>query len=316
MRRLVVGTLIALRLARPASVSAQSAGQGPPADQLQRAAAAFNAARWSDANAQNAAIAKAYPSSALAVFRTGVTLTELGRAREALPYLRRGEQLGAPPGNAAFRLAQAFAELALGDSAIAELRRASAAGFSSTGPGLESDAHLAKLASHRDWHAVLDEFDSIARPCLHDARFREFDFWVGDWNVTPTNGPPPPSPSRNRITLEEDGCIVQEHWTGAGGSTGQSFNLFDRSIGKWRQTWVDNGGGQHDYAGSLVKGNMVLEGTTPNPNGGLGRVPTRLTLFHISKDSVRQFSESTADSGKTWTVNYDLLYVRRSPASP
>ena len=106
---------------------------------------------------------------------------------------------------------------------------------------------------------------------------------------------------------------MQEHWSSPSGSTGQSFNIFDRSIGKWRQTWVDNTGGQHDYVGSLVNGNMVLEGTTPNPSGGLGRVPTKLTLFHISKDSVRQFSQSTADSGKTWTVNYDLMYVRKAP---
>lgn len=316
MRRLVFATLVILRLLRAESVTAQSIADTPPADQLQGAAAAFNASHWTDANTRYAAIAKRYPQSALAEFRVGVTLTEMGRAREALPHLRRGEQLGAPPGNAAYRLAQAFAELAMGDSAIAELRRAAAAGFSMLPSGLEGDGHLAKISTHKEWHTLLDEYDALVHPCLHDVRFREFDFWVGDWDVTQNGGPPSPTPSRNRITLEEDGCIVQEHWTGAGGSTGQSFNIFDRSVGQWRQTWVDNGGGQHDYAGSLVNGNMVLEGTTPNPNGGLGRVPTKLTLFHISKDTVRQFSQSTADSGKTWTTNYDLIYVRRAPASP
>jgi hypothetical protein len=59
--------------------------------------------------------------------------------------------------------------------------------------------------------------------------------------------------------------------------------------------------------------NMVLEGTIPAPNGALGRVPVRLTLFNVSKDTVRQFSETSADSGKTWTTNYDLIYVRRAP---
>ena len=316
MRRLVMCTLVILRLVRAASVSAQAAAATPPPDQLQKAAAAFNASQWADANAQYAAIAKRYPQFPLAEFRVGVTLTEMGRASEALPHLRRGEKLGAPAANAAYRLAQAFAELQMGDSAIAELRRAATAGFSLPLSALEADTHFAKLAGHKDWRAVLDEYDAVVRPCLHDARFREFDFWVGDWNVTPNGGPPSPTPSRNRITLEEDGCVVQEHWTGAGGSTGQSFNLFDRSIGKWRQTWVDNSGGQHDYAGSLVNGNMVLEGTTPAANGALGRVPTKLTLFHISRDSVRQFSESSADSGRTWTTNYDLIYVRRAPSSP
>jgi hypothetical protein len=56
-------------------------------------------------------------------------------------------------------------------------------------------------------------------------------------------------------------------------------------------------------------------GDTPAPNGKLGRVPTRLTFFHIGKDSVRQFSEISPDSGKTWTPNYDLIYVRRPGTS-
>jgi hypothetical protein len=118
-------------------------------------------------------------------------------------------------------------------------------------------------------------------------------------------------PSLNTVTLEDNGCVVMEHWTAPSGSQGQSFNLFDRSIGKWRQTWVDNIGGQHDYRGALVNGNMVLVGDTPMPNGQRGRVPTRLTFFHISRDSVRQFSETSNDSGRTWVTGYDLMYVRR-----
>ena len=56
---------------------------------------------------------------------------------------------------------------------------------------------------------------------------------------------------------------------------------------------------------------MAYTGTVPAPNGQLGRVPITLTLFQIGKDSVRQFSEISPDSGKTWQLNYDLMYVRR-----
>jgi uncharacterized protein (TIGR02246 family) len=129
--------------------------------------------------------------------------------------------------------------------------------------------------------------------------------------VRPTGQPPAGPPARNTITLDETGCVLTEHWSAPSGSTGRSFNIFDRSVGKWRQTWVDNTGGQHDYRGNLVNGNMVFLGDTPAPNGQLGRVPTRLTFFHISRDSVRQFSEISSDSGRTWRTNYDLMYVRR-----
>jgi hypothetical protein len=312
MRRSTMIGLSILRALFGGSVSAQSPA-APPAADLQRAATAFNASKWPDANAQYAAIAKKYPNFPLATFRVGVTLTELGRGKEAVPYLRQGEKLGVPAPNAAYRLAEAFAVAKMPDSAIAELHRAAAGGLFLPAGTLEGNAHLASLVSHKDWHAVLDEFDAILQPCKHDARFREFDFWVGDWDVRPNGAPAGGPSSRNTITLEENGCVVQEHWVGLGGSTGQSFNLFDRSIGKWRQTWVDNSGGQHDYVGGLVDGNMVLEGTTPAANGALGRVPTKLTLFHVSKDTVRQFSQTSADSGKTWTTAYDLIYVRRAP---
>ena len=85
----------------------------------------------------------------------------------------------------------------------------------------------------------------------------------------------------------------------------------DSDSGAWRQTWVDNVGGIHDYHGALKDGNMAYTGTVPAANGQLGRIPIKLTFFHIGKDSVRQFSEISADSGRTWQLNYDLMYVRR-----
>jgi len=141
---------------------------------------------------------------------------------------------------------------------------------------------------------------------------RQLDFWVGDWDVRPTGTPPVGPAARNTVTLDDNTCVITEHWTAPSGSEGQSFNIFDRSYGVWRQTWVDNVGSQHDYRGSLQGGNMVLIGDVPTP-GVNGLVHTRLTLFHIGPDSVRQFSEFTTDSGKTWQVGYDLMYVRRKP---
>ena len=73
----------------------------------------------------------------------------------------------------------------------------------------------------------------------------------------------------------------------------------------------DNVGGIHDYHGALKDGNMAYTGTVPAPSGQRGRIPITLTFFRIGKDSVRQFSEISSDSGRTWRPNYDLMYVRR-----
>ncbi len=311
MRPLRMACWLLLLALAPAGIGAQ--GATPDPSELQSAAAAFSAGDWATALTRYEVLARRFPAHWLSRFRVGVALLNLGRPVDAEVQLREGERLGAPPAQAGLRLAEALAQQRRSDAAIVELRRALAAGLVQPASALDANARLAPLHGHPEWQAVVDAFDTRVQPCRHDPRHREFDFWVGDWNVWPTNAVGVGAPSRNNITLEENGCVVQEHWEGQGGSTGQSFNLFDHSVGKWRQTWVDNTGGQHDYAGALKDGNMVLEGTTPAPNGALGRIPTRLTLFHVHADTVRQFSQISADSGRTWTVAYDLTYVRKKP---
>jgi len=300
-------------LVAPAIGAQGSGATQPPADALQRANALFTQSNWSASLDAYSALAKEYPAHALSRFRVGVSLLGLGKLSDAEVNLREGERLGIPAAQAGFRLAQVFAEGHKGDAAIEQLLRSAGAGAFFGAAAIEADPHFTSLKTHPKWKPTLDAFDAVVRPCMHDARFREFDFWIGEWDVRPTGAQPAGPPARNTITLEDNGCVVMEHWSAPSGSEGQSFNIFDRSIAKWRQTWVDNVGGQHDYWGGIKDGNMAFIGDTPAPNGQLGRVPTRLTFFHISKDSVRQLSEISSDSGKTWTANYDLMYVRRKP---
>ncbi|HYE87943.1 MAG TPA: hypothetical protein VEA16_16380, partial [Vicinamibacterales bacterium] len=92
--------------------------------------------------------------------------------------------------------------------------------------------------------------------------FRQFDFWVGEWDVRPNPetmkppaGAPAPNPNRqpatNVITKIEGDCVIHEHWNDRQGSTGRSFNIYDRVKQQWHQTWVDNRGGLHSYWGGL-----------------------------------------------------------------
>ncbi len=292
----------------------QPASPQPSAPELQAANARFAQSDWTGALAAYEALARRYPTHALSRFRIGVSLLELNRFAEAEASLREAERLGFNTGGAALRLGQTLAEEQRGDEAIAELLRAAQARLLATQLLLENDRHLASLRTHPKWRSVLDAFDAVAHPCMHDDRFRAFDFWVGDWDVRATGLPPTSPAARNTVTLEENGCVVMEHWRAPSGSTGQSFNIFDRSVGKWRQTWVDNSGGQHDYRGERRGADMALVGDTPMPGGQLGRVPTRLTFTRIGPDSVRQYSEVSSDSGRTWQPTYDLMYVRRKPA--
>jgi hypothetical protein len=276
----------------------------------QRAAAAYAASDWKTAAEAYATLAGRSPNSSMPHFRLGVSLLNLKRGAEARAHIETAEKLGTPVLQAAYRLAQVEAAAGNRDAAFAELARATGAGMTAANFTPDTDPLLAALRSDARFQEVLTNMDRNARPCIYDPHTAEFDFWLGDWDVRPRSNPAAP-PSRNTITKIHTGCVVLESYT-SGGYTGQSFNMRDPSLGKWNQTWVDNGGGLHVYYGEARDGNMYYEGEMPDPaNPTTKRLRTRLTFFRIAVDTVRQFSESTRNEGKTWFVNYDLLYTRR-----
>ncbi|HEU0299949.1 MAG TPA: hypothetical protein VFR37_10850 [Longimicrobium sp.] len=102
-------------------------------------------------------------------------------------------------------------------------------------------------------------------PCQEDARHRQFDFWLGDWNVTAANGA---GGSVNQIRPGLDGCLVSESWTPANGIRGRSINAYDRDLGQWHQTWVSSiPGGNLRMGGGLESDTMVLRGKRITPSG-------------------------------------------------
>jgi hypothetical protein len=154
-----------------------------------------------------------------------------------------------------------------------------------------------------------------APPCAGKAEHRALDFWVGEWDVRKTGAPETAPPSRSRIELVEDQCVVQESYTTPAGYSGRSLNAYDPEKKRWEQFWVDNQGGIHHYLGQARGGNMYYEaeGIRPlGPTSPLARV--RMTFFNQGPDQVRQLGEQSTDGGKTWTVAYDLTYRRRKAA--
>ena len=299
LRCFVAMTLVVLPIA--------SLAQAAMSEAQRLANSAFVAQEWPKAAEAYAALIRQNPRVAQPHFRLGVALINLRKHNEARPHLVTAESLGTPAAQVAFRLAQIHAAAGALDSAFQQLRRATTAGLGVAPVSLDADPDMAKLKGDARFAQFQMDLDRVARPCMHDEHYRQFDFWLGAWDVRP-NGQPGNPPARNVITKIHDGCVVLETWS-APGSTGQSFNIYDRTRSKWFQKWVDNGGGLHEYAGELRDGNMVFEGDMPAPSPSTSRVRTRLTFFPRADGSVRQYSERTMDDGKTWQVNYDLIYT-------
>ena len=137
----------------------------------------------------------------------------------------------------------------------------------------------------------------VAAVLCQAPEYRQFDFWVGEWTVTKPDGK---VAGTNRITKIAGGCALLEEWTGAGGVTGKSLNIYDASRKVWHQTWVDSEGTLLEIEGSFSGGAMRMSSAsdritwTPDPDGG-----------------VRQVWEQTSDGGKTWKSAFDGRYKRR-----
>jgi hypothetical protein len=144
-------------------------------------------------------------------------------------------------------------------------------------------------------------------PCSRPEH-RQFDFWVGQWDVTTPNGR---KAGTNRITPIDGGCALREEWTGASGSSGTSLNIFDAATGRWHQTWVGNDGLLLQLDGGMKDGSMELTGATPGASGARTLHRIRWTPLSGEPARVRQLWESSTDGGRTWSVAFDGTYTRK-----
>ena len=140
-------------------------------------------------------------------------------------------------------------------------------------------------------------------PISHD-----FDFWLGEWQVTTPDGKPA---GTSRIESIAGGYGLLENWTGdpaAGGGNGKSLNCYNAAKQQWQQFWVGSGGGVLELAGGLVDGSMVLSGSRLVRGQALNE---RITWTPHTDGTVRQFWEQSLNGGKTWRPVFDGLYRKK-----
>lgn len=246
-------------------------------------------------------------------FRLGLSHHNLGHFRDAANALARARRLGAAPFAVELALARAHARFGETDRALAHLDSASrAAGPGVTPATVRDDPDLASVRTEARFAASIARIEAIRYPCRSMPEARQFDFWIGKWDVAPWNGPsgmPRNAAGYNDVHPLLEQCLLLENWRAAGGGEGKSINFFDRNLRKWRQIWVADGGGSLDYTGEFRDGAMRFEGWTRGVNGG--RVLQKLTFTPFGRDTVRQTFEASTDSGRTWAVTFDARYIRR-----
>lgn len=138
-----------------------------------------------------------------------------------------------------------------------------------------------------------------------DADHRALDFWIGDWDVSPTGATAVIARSRIEKIV---GCAISETYDqtiGPGGRPmayhGRSISSFVPALNGWRQFYVDSSGRAATLTGRAADGAILLEEQN-------GAATTRMTLKPNADGSVRQSGAVSRDGGKSWSPTFDFTY--------
>jgi hypothetical protein len=147
-------------------------------------------------------------------------------------------------------------------------------------------------------------------PCLTSPERRQFDFWVGEWDVmTPSGG----LAGHSSVQVISGGCALLENWTSTRGGHGKSINAYNAATKQWQQYWIGQDGNVTEYRESSWSGKALSFLARTPVAGGSGVSLQRLTFTPMTDGTVRQLGEISADEGKTWKTAYDFRYHRAAP---
>jgi ketosteroid isomerase-like protein len=133
--------------------------------------------------------------------------------------------------------------------------------------------------------------------------FRQFDFWLGDWDAFDAGKSA--MVARTRVDLVLDGCALCEDYESVRGLKGESLTLYDSSRKIWHQSWATNGGQLLVIEGKLAAGEMVLAGRDLTADGKQRRVRG---IWKPMNGGVRETAVISTDGGSTWQPWFDLIF--------
>jgi hypothetical protein len=257
---------------------------------------------WQNAAAAYEKIVKAEDANIGARYRLGLSLLGLNKNADAQPHLDKAFTASPNP-IFALALARVHARMGNKEKAYEVLDKSPALGGIAP-ESLEAEKDFASFKSEPRFKELVKKSDLAVNPCKASPKFREFDFWIGEWDAKNAQGIVVGSSSIQLILGE---CVIFENWS-TPVSSGKSFNIFDTNDGKWHQNWVSDKGVSTHYVGGLIDGKMAI--VSESTRNGV-KTLAKMTFSKLPNGDVRQHGESSTDEGKTWTTTFDFTYVRK-----
>jgi tetratricopeptide (TPR) repeat protein len=275
-------------------------------EQRKEAGLAFQRGEWAKAGTIYARIADQEPSNAAAWHRLGYCRYQAKEYEPALAAFAQASEVG-QSADSMYSAGCMCALLKRPDPAFEWIDKALEAGFSDEATFL-ADEDLASVRADPRYAAAKVKVHANARPCSVDPKARQFDFWIGEWDVKSTaNGT---LVGKSSIQLILGDCVIFENWANLKGGTGKSLNVYNRDKGFWQQTWIDDHGEVTEYVNGALKDGAMQFVAGPETTSAGERL-RRMTFYDQGPKQVRQLIETSTDGGKTWAAQYDLTYVRK-----
>lgn len=263
---------------------------------------AFKNKDWKTATKLLNETTTAQPDNAIAWLQLGSAYLYQSSTKEADRAYAKANEFGIPPLITNFHKARAYGDMGNVDQSLVWLDKAVDSGFVDINR-INNEPALEKVRAKEQFQNVKEKMERRLYPCKYNSRNKEFDFWIGEWNVFDHNQGFQVGTSKIEKLVGD--CIIYENWTDSQ-STGKSINYYDASINKWKQNWVSQNGTIIWYEGELLNGKMEYEGERIPPNGE--RVKTRVTLALQPDGSVRQTAADFVNGA--WVVNFDADYKK------
>jgi len=257
---------------------------------------------WEQAVEVLRALVKEDPKDAQAQFMLGYALHASGDIDNAILVHKKATKMPAVAPMAFYNLGCAYALKGETTDAFEALNTAIALGVRDVAQ-FSGDTDLRSLHSDERWAPMLKSIDAItkAESALH--------FWVGTWDCyDSTTGK---LAGKNTLAFRVGNKVIHESWVSSGGQySGESWNVYNRESNAWEQTWVDTTGNllhieapvdSDEYDGLMFEGKNIATGNKPSLS--------RMHVRPIEDGRVMQTGFSSKNKGKTWTKQYEFIYV-------
>lgn len=285
-------------------ISQTAEAQQSPSPQMVAANKLVKAKKWNEAEKAFAKIVKAEPKNARAWFLLGTAKHSQKKWIGAIEAFKKNVEIAKTPFGM-YNVAVGYSMLDKKDLAFEWLEKALNSG-AAYGSNISADDDFTNIKSDARFKEMLTIVDKKINPCMHNSKARQFDFWIGDWDVFVRGR----KVGENLVEREVNGCTLVENWKNTGGGTGKSLNVYNAITKKWKQFYVGSQGGVFEFEGNYKDKILSMKGKTSDAKGA--KILHILEFHNLEDKTVRQVWRQSSDEGKTWNTVWDSIYKKKN----